>query len=99
MYSPRSSGCYGTHPAADDRSISGWRGLSAIVIPRQDGLLSNERRRNPAAMRNTLLKIAATVLLVTALTMATAGAQVSRAPDLILAHGTILTVDPHDSVG
>jgi len=50
-------------------------------------------------MRNTLLKIAATLLLVTALTMATAGAQVSRAPDLILAHGTILTVDPHDSVG
>ena len=50
-------------------------------------------------MRNTLLKIAAGLLLVTALTMATAGEQAARAPDLILAHGTILTVDPHDSVG
>jgi len=43
------------------------------------------------------IAVAATILTVVA-TGATAAAQSSRAPDLILAHGTILTVDPHDSV-
>ncbi len=50
-------------------------------------------------MRNRLLKIAATFTKLTALTIATAATPSTRGPDLILAHGTILTVDPHDSVG
>jgi predicted amidohydrolase YtcJ len=50
-------------------------------------------------MRRRSLKIAAALLLSTALSMATGRAQSLRTPDLILAHGTILTVDPHDTVG
>src|SRR5262245_9993924 len=53
-------------------------------------------------MCNSFLKIAAALLLFT-LAVATVRAQSSPGfsppPDLILAHGTILTVDAHDSVG
>jgi hypothetical protein len=44
------------------------------------------------------LKIVAAGMVSSALATATAATQSPRAPDLILAHGTILTVDPHDSV-
>ena len=49
-------------------------------------------------LNNTWWKITAAGLVSSALTMATAAIQSSGAPDLILAHGTVLTVDPHDSV-
>lgn len=49
-------------------------------------------------MNNTWWKITAAGLVSSALTMATAATQSSGAPDLILTHGTVLTVDPHDSV-
>lgn len=49
-------------------------------------------------MRDQLLKIAATSLLCAAVGATTAATQNRRAPDLILAHGAVLTVDRTDSV-
>ena len=44
-------------------------------------------------MREALLKLAATGVLGGALGVTTAATNAARAPDLILAHGTVLTVD------
>jgi predicted amidohydrolase YtcJ len=50
-------------------------------------------------MNDTWRKIASAGLVLSSLTMATAAPETFHSPDLILAHGTILTVDPNDSVG
>jgi predicted amidohydrolase YtcJ len=50
-------------------------------------------------MNRKLSSAAAAACLISVLvTSAVAAAPSGRAPDLILAHGTVLTVDPHDSV-
>jgi len=49
-------------------------------------------------MLDTLKTMAAGGLLCGALAAATAATEATRTPDLILAHGTVLTVDPKDSV-
>jgi predicted amidohydrolase YtcJ len=49
-------------------------------------------------MRDLRVRIAATALLGGALGAAAAATEAPGAPDLILAHGTVLTVDPNDSV-
>lgn len=49
-------------------------------------------------MSNTWLKIAVAGVVSSAMTTAMAATQSPRAPDLILAHGTILTIDARDSV-
>src|SRR5579862_3856003 len=49
-------------------------------------------------MLEKLLKIAAAGLLCSALGAATAATEATSGPDLILAHGTVLTVDSKDSV-
>jgi predicted amidohydrolase YtcJ len=49
-------------------------------------------------MREALLKLAAAGVLGGALGVSTAATNAARAPDLILAHGTVLTVDTSDSV-
>jgi len=49
-------------------------------------------------MLEELRRSTVAAMLCGALCTATAAAQSARAPDLILAHGTVLTVDPRDSV-
>src|SRR5579864_2475292 len=44
------------------------------------------------------MKILAAMIVSSSLTRATAASQPSSDPDLILAHGRLLTLDPHDSV-